>query len=243
MKKFIFILTVLFTPLAFAQKIVGVGVVWPPFFIQDKTNKGVAVEIVETALKQQGIEMEMKYLPWARAVDGVKDGKFEALVGVWKTKEREKFLLFSEHYLENSIKFIKKKGDNFEYNGLESLKGKKVGIVRDYGYGDKFLKSDLFSRPIASGIMKNVKKLISGRIDLTLGDEIVTRSLIANQEDTTIIDNIEFTQNSLSINKLYFGTGLKHPNHKQLIDQFNAGFKAIKSDGTLQKILEKYKLK
>lgn len=42
------------------------------------------------------------------------------------------------------MKFIKKVGDNFEFVGLVSLNGKKVGIVCGYGYGDEFMNDFLF---------------------------------------------------------------------------------------------------
>ncbi|MDE1462226.1 substrate-binding periplasmic protein [Spartinivicinus poritis] len=243
MKTLMLIWLCVFSSICNAAKIVGTGVVWPPFFIQNDSGQGIAVEIVTEALKREGYELEMKFLPWARAVDGVKKGSYDALVGVWWTEKRTKFLSFSDHYLENSIKFIKLKDDDFEYNGLSSLDKKKVGIVRDYGYGDEFLSAKNFNKPIASSIMKNLKKLVAKRIDLTLGDEIVTRALIANQEDTTLIEKIAFTENALSINKLHFGVGLVKPNHKTIIDKFNSGLKKIKSDGTFNKLMMKYNLK
>ena len=228
--------------LCHAEKITGAGDPWPPFLSPDLPGQGVALEIVTEAFKREGYELKMNFVPWARAIDGVKKASYDVLVGTWWTDERTKFLSYSDPYLENRIKFIKRTGDDFEYSDMASLDGKKVGIIRGYGYGDNFLKATNFSRPETSDLIKNLKKLTAKRIDLTLEDEIVARALIADKSPK-LLEKIEFTTNSLSVNKLHVTSGLKNTKHKAIIEAFNKGLKAIKADGTFDKILEKHKLK
>ncbi|WP_163834565.1 transporter substrate-binding domain-containing protein [Spartinivicinus ruber] len=228
-------------------KITGAGDPWPPFLSPDLPGKGVALEIVTTAFARKGYELDMNFVPWARAIDGVKKASdsvkgYDVLVGTWWTEERTKFLNYSDPYLENQIKFIKRKGDEFEFNGFKSLDDKKVGIIRGYGYGDEFLNATNFSRPETSDLIKNLKKLVAKRIDLTLEDEIVARALIAEKEPK-IIEQVEFTKNALSIQKLHVTSGLKNPKNEAIIKAFNEGLKEIKADGTFDKILQKHKLK
>ena len=148
------------------HKITGAGDPWPPFLSPDLPGQGVALEIVTEAFKREGYELTMNFVPWARAIDGVKkatgsgDG-YDVLVGTWWTEERTKFLHYSESYLENRIKFIKRSGDDFEYNGLASLDNKKVGIIRGYGYGDEFLNAKNFTRPETSDLIKKLKETVS----------------------------------------------------------------------------------
>jgi len=210
---------------------------WPPF-IKTDGDPGISVEIVRAALESQGHQMEMKILPWARALDSVKKGSIDILVATWFTEERTAFLRYSEPYGENSIKFIKRKGDGFEFNGMDSLSGKKVGIIRGYGYGTEFLNAGNFTRPETQDLIANVKKLIANRIDLTLEDEIVARSLMAKHPG--MVDKIEFTSNALSVNKLYVTSGTANANSEAIIDAFNKGLEAIKANGTYDAILKKY---
>ncbi|RND29255.1 amino acid ABC transporter substrate-binding protein, partial [Vibrio cholerae] len=95
----------------------------------------------------QGYTVEFTIMPWSRALNDVKEGKIDILPATWFTQERTTYLSYSETYLTNQVKFIKKAGDNFEFAGLASLNGKKVGIVRGYGYGDEFMNDPSFFRP------------------------------------------------------------------------------------------------
>ncbi|MDE1465013.1 substrate-binding periplasmic protein [Spartinivicinus poritis] len=242
MKQLLSIWLWLLASVCYGEKITGAGDPWPPFLSPDLPGQGVALEIVTEAFKREGYELDMNFVPWARAIDGVKKASYDVLVGTWWTEERTKFLHYSDSYLENRIKFIKRKGDDFEFNGLASLDGKKVGIIRGYGYGDEFLNAANFTRPETSDLIKNLKKLVAKRIDITLEDEIVAKALIADKEPK-LIEQIEFTNNALSINKLHVSSGLKNKKHKAIIDAFNKGLKAIKEDGTFDKILQKHKLK
>lgn len=118
---------------------------------------GVSVEIITEAFKSQGHDVDFKIMPWTRALNEVKGGRVDVLVATWFTNERTSYLNYSEPYLENSLKFIKRKGDGFEYNGMDSLSGKTVGIIRNYGYGDDFLGASNFKKPEANDLVANAK--------------------------------------------------------------------------------------
>lgn len=233
----VFLLTCLLLPAsAWGERIVAAADPYPPFVDPEKADQGISMHIVRAAYSSQGYEVEMRFMPWARAINSVRKGEFDILPNAWWTQERTSFLLYSDPYLKNQIKFIKRKGDPFEYHGLLSLSGKKVGIVRDYGYGDEFLGATNFQRPAVSKLIQNIKKLVLGRIDLTLEDEIVARSIIRN-EAPELLQQIEFTQNALSTQSLHVTTSLKNPRHKAIIEAFNKGLLTIKSNGTYDKIL------
>lgn len=225
-----------------AETITAAGDPWPPFLDPDHPRQGVAMEIARAAFKSQGHDLEFAFVPWVRALDGVKNGEYDALLGTWWTKERTEFLEYSEPYLTNQIKFIKRKGDPFEFEELRSLEGKTVGTVRGYGYGDEFAEADFFTRQPVAKMITNVRKVVHGRLDLALEDELVARSLIA-REDPSLIDQIEFTGNALSSEGLHVTSGLKNARHSMVIDAFNKGLKTIRENGTFDQILEQNNLK
>ncbi|MEH6347458.1 MAG: transporter substrate-binding domain-containing protein [Bermanella sp.] len=235
----IFIMVVLFSLPTLAEKIIAAGDPWPPFVDPDSPTLGIIVEITRAAYKTQNYEIEMKFVPWARAIDGVKEADYDVLLSAWYTKERAKFLYFSDPYLENKIKIIKRKGDSFEFNGLDSLTGKNVGVVRGYGYGDEFSNATNFNRPEGKNVMTNIKKLVSKRVDLTLEDEIVARAMM-KKDSPDLLNKVEFSKKALSTNTVHVTSGLKNSRHKTIINAFNKGFKEIKSNGTLDAILKKY---
>lgn len=219
--------------------VTGASDPWPPFVDPDHPKKGISIEIVTAAFASQGYTFKHKIMPWARAEDAVKGGKIDVLPNTWFTDKRTDYLKYSEPYASNEIKFIKRKGDNFEYNGLASLAGKKVGIMLGYGYADDFMNSKEFKREAVSDFIANIKKLVGGRIDLSLEDEIVAKNKIS-KKDPGLLDKIEFTENYMSSNDLHVTSGLKNPRSSEIIEVFNKGLQAIKAEGTFAAILKGY---
>lgn len=215
---------------------------WPPFIEEAHEEGGVAIHIIREAVGRSGYDVELNIMPWARAEAGVKAGDYDILPGTWYTEARSKELMYSEPYMENQLKFIKRKGQDFEYGGLESLKGKTVAVIRDYGYGDAFYEADYFEREAASDLVTNVRKLVNGRVDLAIEDELVARFII-NDKAPALIDNIEFVEPPYSAEGLHMTTGYENPKHEAIVKAFNEGLAAMKEDGTFDQILEENGLK
>jgi polar amino acid transport system substrate-binding protein len=236
------LLSLLLSASSWSEKIIAAADPYPPFLDPSQPKQGIALQIVRAAYATQGYDVEMRFVPWARALSGINNGQYDILPDAWWTQERTTFMEFSEPYMKNEIKFIKRKGDPFEYKGLTSLSGKLVGIVRGYGYGDEFLNAINFHRSEVDNAVQNIRKLVLGRIDLTLEDEIVARSLI-RRDAPDLLPQIEFTQNALSTQALHVTSGLKNPRHQTLIEAFNKGLATIKTNGTYDKILHENGLK
>jgi ABC-type amino acid transport/signal transduction systems, periplasmic component/domain len=237
----VFTFLLVFSGVTNAEKISAINDSWAPFLSPDLPGQGIALQIVRAAFKEEGHEVEMTFAPWARSIKAVKEGSVDILVGTWWTEERSVLLNYSDKYLVNNIKFIKRTGDSFEFNGLDSLNGKTVGIIRDYGYGDEFRRAINFKKPETSKLLYNLKKLTHNRLDLTLEDEIVARALIKN-EAPELKDKISFSTNPLSSNTLHITSGLKNPRNKKIIADFNKGLEKIKKNGVYDAILKAHGL-
>lgn len=220
--------------------IVVAGNTWPPFVDPKNPKGGISLELIKAVYKTQGYVVEMKNLPWARAEAGVKKGKYDILLNVWKNSEREKDLLFSKAFASNKIKFIKLKDDNFEYNGLESLEGKKIGVVRGYGYLKQLRRVKNVKLDEVTDFSQNIKKLLSSRIDLTIEDEIVAKMVI-EQTDPKVLNKISFTKKSFLEMELHVAAGYKNPRNKEMIKAFNKGLELIIENGTFEEIMKNYK--
>lgn len=215
---------------------------WPPFVNnKDTENKGLSIEIIIAAYATQGYTVEMDIVPWARAMAHLKKGKIDIIPNTWMTEERKGFLKFSEPYAVNEIVFIKTEDDPFEFEGLESLTGKKIGTARGYGYGDLFMNATNFKREESKDLETNLKKLThpKKRVDLTLADKIVAQYLVTTTAPG-LADKIAYTESALSSNPLYITSGLANPRYKEIIAAFNKGLAEIKANGTYAKILASY---
>ena len=237
----VFTFLLAFSGITNAEKISAINDSWAPFLSPDLPGQGIALQIVRAAFKEEGHEVEMTFAPWARSIKAVKEGSVDILVGTWWTEERSVLLNYSDKYLVNNIKFIKRTGDSFKFDGLDSLNGKTVGIIRDYGYGDEFRRAINFKKPETSKLLYNLKKLTHNRLDLTLEDEIVARALIKN-EAPELKDKISFSTNPLSSNTLHITSGLKNPRNKKIIADFNKGLEKIKKNGVYDAILKAHGL-
>lgn len=206
---------------------------WKPFIDVKRDDGGISIAIIRKALQNQGHDISLDSVPFARAMVMLKAEKVDILPAMWHSEERAETMLFSDSYAANRLVFIKSKGNNFEFNGLPSLHGKKVGVIRDYGYGEEFLNDKKIKFSISKSLDSNVAKLVAGRIDLTVEDEIVSKTVIKPE----LLEKIAFTSQALSESPLYITCNKTAAKCKALIDAFNAGLKAITADGSLHALL------
>lgn len=214
---------------------------YPPYVDSHVPGEGLAMEIVRAAYKTQGYTVKLKIMPWMRAEKGVLEGRYDILVSVWRTDARAKEMLFSTPYAVSKIKFIKRKDNPFEYTGLESLNGKRVGVIRGYGYNDAFNAATAFTREEVPTMENNINKLLLKRIDLTLEDEMTAKLLIRTM-GPEVEAQLDFTSNALANNPLHVAASLKHPRNKDIIEAFNRGLLAIKADGSFLAIAKRHGL-
>ena len=69
--------------LVHAETIELVTIDYPPYYGQELKNQGFITEIITTAFSRSGYEVKTKYLPWQRAFDGTKAGKYPAIYTMW----------------------------------------------------------------------------------------------------------------------------------------------------------------
>lgn len=123
---------------ATAEKLRLVADAWPPFTDATLVNGGVATDIVSTALARAGYASDFEQVPWARALLGVGEGRYDVLVNAWFNEERTHIGQFSSEYLLNRIRFLKRKDTPIEYNNLQQLHTYPVAVVRGYAYSPAF---------------------------------------------------------------------------------------------------------
>lgn len=212
---------------------------WPPYVDFNQGQGGYCIEIVAAAFKDQGYRLVVKEVPWARAVEGVKSGQYDILPNFWHTPQREAHFIYSQAYGANTIKFVVKIGDGFQYSGLASLQGKKIGVINGARYGQGFEEATHFTTSAVTHMSQNIGKLIKGRIDLTLEDEL---GLITSlkRDNPAMLNHIRIVDKPFSSNPLYVATGRSHKRGQALIKTFNTGLKNIRKSGQLKAIRQRF---
>jgi polar amino acid transport system substrate-binding protein len=212
---------------------------WPPYVDETRASKGMAMEIVTTALQQKGYQTRTSIETWPRVLEGIEIGIYDVVAAIWKTPEREKNLLFSNPYLVNQIKFIKMKNTEAKYQNLGDLTGYLIGIVKDFAYDDAFIQSQTLIKVPQNHIVQNLLKLTQGEIDLTLGDERAIRHEI-NQYMHGHAPQLEFLSKPLSQRGLHLAVSKNNSNAKKIVADFNQAIAKMKKDGRLEVIVKKY---
>lgn len=212
---------------------------WPPYVDFQQKDGGYCIEIVRAAFASEDYKLVVKELPWARAVEAVKSGQYDIIPNFWHTKQREQDFIYSRPYAENVIKFVVNKGDTFQYSQLASLQGKIIGVINGARYGQGFEGASHFETRSVTHMSQNIGKLLKGRIDLTLEDELGLITTL-KRYNPTWLKQLRIVDNPFSRNSLYVATGRHQGRGKTLIDAFNKGLKNIQKNGQLQAIQRSY---
>jgi polar amino acid transport system substrate-binding protein len=217
------------------EKLRLVADAWPPFTDVNLANGGLATDIVSTALRRAGYSTEFEQVPWARAMLGLGEGRYDVLINAWFNHERTLIGEFSNEYLLNRVRFLKRKDNPITFDSLKDLHPYPVAVVRGYAYSNAFDNDpDLQKVPVHSFSMA-VRMLAAGRVDLTAEDEYVARYNL-NLESQSVRDSVEFLPKSLSENSLHILVSLKNPDHSKIVANFDREIAAMKADGSYDKL-------
>ncbi|KAB0497527.1 substrate-binding periplasmic protein [Pseudomonas vancouverensis] len=224
---------------AAADKLRLVADAWPPFTDGTLVNGGVATDIVSTALARAGYASEFEQVPWARALLGVSEGRYDVLVNAWYNDERTQFGQFSGEYLLNRVRFLKRKDAPIEFNNLQQLHTYPIAIVRGYAYSAEFDNDDSLQKVPVHNFSMAVRMLAADRVKLTLEDEYVARYYLA-RESPKVRNAVEFLPKPLSENSLHILVSLKNPQHEQIVAGFDREIAKMKADGSYARLLKQH---
>lgn len=168
MKNIFLSLVVLFSFNSFAQNKWKISSLeWPPFTGKSLPGGGAGTVILKEALKAEGIELEIEFVPWSRAIQLAKDPAFVGYYPAWPEDVIEGFSK-SETIFKSPVGFAEPVGKPLAWEKLEDLKGKKIGTVQDYGNTPEFnnlVKNGTILTEVVSDDATNVKKVAAGRLD------------------------------------------------------------------------------
>lgn len=224
---------------AAAEKLRLVADAWPPFTDATLVNGGLATDIVSTALARAGYASDFEQVPWARALLGVGEGRYDVLVNAWYNEERTHIGQFSSEYLLNRVLFIKRKDTPIEYNNLQQLHTYPIAVVRGYAYSPAFDSDVALQKVQVHNFPMAVRMLAADRVKLTLEDEYVARYYLA-RESSKVRNAVEFLPNPLSENSLHILVSLKNPDHEKIVAGFDREIAAMKEDGSYERLFRQH---
>jgi ABC-type amino acid transport substrate-binding protein len=209
--------------------------VWPPFTdVAGKPHE--ALDLVKAALLRGNVQSKTTILAWTEAETGLQQGKFDGSAALWKTPEREKYLLFSEAYLENRLVLVTRKGESIAVKSARELVGKRLALTTGYGYSDAVTKVQGVTYVYRSTDADCLHAVLAAEADYLLLDELMVRHLYEfyGEKATNLL-----ATGQVPIVKygLHFALRKDYPGAQSIIDDFNRNVHQMMRDGTYNVLL------
>lgn len=210
---------------------------FPPFYYEEnETTKGIQYELAKIVFSKMQTRFKIKFVPWKRALLMAESGKVDGIFGLRKTKEREHWLIFpKEQLMDVNTVIFKRTHDPFEFKGIPSLAGKKIGIIKGYTYGKEFDKSTLFNKEEVANLRQNFLKLLAGRVDLVAGYGAVGNHVLKKMN---MQGQITKCPGSIHVSSLYISFTRK-PGHGKISQKFSRVLNDLKKSNECDQIMRK----
>ncbi|QRY80985.1 amino acid ABC transporter substrate-binding protein [Pseudomonas sp. PDNC002] len=214
---------------------------WPPYADQGLPGNGVAVDMVRAALKRAGFASAYIEVPWPRVLHGVKNGEYDLVADAWYTPEREVYGEYSEPYLINRVRLIKRRGSSITFTRLADLYPYRIAVVRGYSYSADFNNDPQLQRVPVFSFVNAAMMLQVGRVDLTLEDEITARHHF-NGDLAEVKEQLEFLPVPLAENGLRILVSRHNPRHAEIVAAFDKAIREMKADGSYDALMREHGL-
>ncbi|MCF8018453.1 conserved protein of unknown function [Petrocella atlantisensis] len=214
-----------------------------PYTSSDKNNPGFLDATVIEVLNRSGIDYEVRYYPWERCREMLRNGEAWASYPYGFSEDNLNDFNFSVpifssqhlyYYRENQDIF---KDSSKIFEDLQDFKGLTFGGTNGYWYGSP---SDIKAMGInvewADDTEALVKMLYARRIDFFIEDKYVAEHIIQRlyKDDQKVFQTLNVSARN---HDYYMILSKTYPDTDQLKKSFNEAYKSIFYDGTYQRIM------
>jgi polar amino acid transport system substrate-binding protein len=220
---------------------------WCPYNCEPSSDKpGYMIEIAQKVFGEAGHTIEYQSMPWSRAIEEARRGRFSAIVGA-TARDAPDFDYPSRSLGVGVNVFLTAKGSDWRFSDIGSLATVSLGTIRDYSYGDALDAyiaqhgRDAARVQVASGdtaLDINFKKLAAGRIGALVEDRNVAEYYLANSSQQGGFDTV----GDLGENPLYIAFSPAIENGAEYARLLAEGVQKMRASGELATLLTKYGL-
>lgn len=216
------------------------------FAREDGEVTGADIVLMQEVAAAIGCAVVFKEMPWARNLLELESGATDVAMSASWTPERAEYAYFSNPYRRTEVAIFVRRGMASQYR-LSALSeipviGFRLGVILGYFYGREFeeLRQDpAFAAQLdpAADYQTNIRKLLLGRIDGFLADDVAVMRAEANA--LGVADRVERYPLPLPGDELYmmFSRRTVAP---ELVAAVNRELYDMKLHGRIQTILEQF---
>ncbi|MDX5372019.1 MAG: transporter substrate-binding domain-containing protein [Pseudomonadaceae bacterium] len=222
-------------PLAAAPRLATLE--YPPYSSESLPGGGSIVELTERAFATQGHRPRIDFLPWARVRAELRSGTYQGALALWPQEIKEERLIASRPLFYSQLGLFARRQEPVSFASLADLRGRRVGIVRGYGYPPRILASGIVVEEAVDDI-SNLRKLAARRFDLVLLERIVGEYLIAG--DAELRGKLVWQEPALERIPLVVGFSEPRPGQPDWAAVFERGLRELHARGEYMRILQRY---
>lgn len=210
------------------------GGYFPFTFTRNDTLQGFEVDFLNEIGERAGLDVEFVTMSFSGLIGALESNRIDTVANqITVTPEREAKYVFTQPYVYDGAQVVVKKGNEGEITGPESLSGRSVAVNLGSNY-EQLLRAlpnadQIDIRTYESNIEQDTAL---GRVDAFVMDRVSTAQVIAESPLPLALAGRPFSEirNALPFRK----------DDAELKDKVDAAITAMKEDGTLAAISEKW---
>ena len=215
----------------------------PKYYLKEGKPMGILVDIMRYIDQETEHTFLIQLYPWKRAYRKATAGK-GGIVGLSMTTERLETFDYSDVLFYDDLVLVVLKGQEFPFETIEDLAGKRVGVRRGTSYGNDYERGqkEIFTVDEDGSAIQRLKKLRARRIDVALiGLGKTGLNHILRDDPKLLQHKNEFVvlEKPFKRDPNYLGFA-KTMNMKEFLQEVNQVLHKGHGDGTIQKIINKY---
>ena len=232
-----------------AETLIIQGDVWCPVNCNEKDEQpGIFVELAREIFAEAGIEVEYRTTNWARAVQDVRSGRVNGLIGAG-VRDAPDLMFGKEAAGVSRMCFYAREENPWRYTDMASLEHVRLGAINGYSYGeeiDHFIEqhhSHMDHLQMASGeqgLAQNVRKVELGRLDITVENTWVMANFLSRHDTGADLIEVGCRAGDLPI---YIAFSPVLPTSARYRDIFDEGLRRYRENGHMDAILLRYGIK
>lgn len=243
----LFLLLAISLPLAVAAQEGPIKVradLWFPINGEPRAARpGFGIEILNAVWGAAGYRIDYQLTPWSRSLELVHTGQADCVIGAYPGDAPE--LLYPHEPLGfDGVGLYTLTGNDVDYQGPESLNELRVGVIGSYSYGaqlDAWVEVNQESPNLdvmrgSEALDKNIRKLLSGRLDVLLESPLVMQTRL---EALKLEERITLAASVTPPMPVFVACGASRA-ARQWLKVHDDGLKRLQREGELAEIYRRY---
>lgn len=191
---------------------------FPPYqyMNEDGEAEGLDYGLIRDVLCDAGFSTDIKIAPWNEVIGAFERKEYDVLFQVQDTPERREKYFLSYKLRDAVTDVVKAAGSDVQADSYDDLSEYRVGLIAGFANGEDIDSLPDDCRVMHEDTREMIDSLLSGKIDVAVGDRGVVKYLLGADENLVPIEALTYRR------PLYV---MFHD--RDLRDRFNASLKKI----------------